>query len=129
VRYGKGRRQREVPLGKKARLALARYLRSHHAEAVFPSKGGASLTPNGLDQALYALYDRACRQHYQGLKLGAHVFRHTFAVRFLEAGGDVYRLSRIMGHSQITTTEGFLRAVTARQARQRSVSPLDSLGA
>lgn len=69
----------------------------------------------------------ASRRHVQGLKRGAYLFRHTFAVRYLEAGGDVYRLSRLMGHSQITTTEGYLRAVTARQARQRSISPLDAL--
>lgn len=129
VRKGKGRRQREVPLGKKARLALARYLHSHQAEVVFCGKGDAPLTPSGLDQALYALYDKAGRRHYQGLKLGAHLFRHTFAVRFIEAGGDVYKLSRLMGHSQITTTEGYLRAHTARQARQGSISPLDMLGA
>ncbi len=129
VRMGKGRRQREVPLGKKARLALARHLRSHAAEAVFPGIGSAPLTPSGVDQILYRLYDKAGRQHYQGLKLGAHLFRHTFAVRFIEAGGDVYKLSRLMGHSQITTTEGYLRAVTARQARHGSISPLDSFGA
>lgn len=129
VRMGKGRRQREVPLGKKARLALARYLRSHTVQAVFPGTGEAPLTIYGLDQLLYRLYDTAGRQHFQGLKLGAHLFRHTFATRFIEAGGDVYKLSRLMGHSQITTTEGYLRAVTARQARHGSISPLDALGA
>lgn len=127
IRHGKGRRQREVPLGKRARLALARLLRSHPHEAVFVGKGSAALTPNGLDQVLYALYDHAGRHHFQDLKLGAHLFRHTFAVRYLEAGGDIYRLSRIMGHSQVTTTEGYLRAFTAKQARQRSISPLDAL--
>jgi len=129
VRKGKGRRQREVPLGKKARLALHRYLRSHEHEAVFPGKGAAPLTPSGINQALYALYDRAGRQHFQGLKLGAHLYRHTFAVNYLAAGGDVYKLSRILGHSQITTTEGYLRAFTARQIREKSLSPLDVLGA
>ncbi|MGZ3583287.1 MAG: tyrosine-type recombinase/integrase, partial [Ktedonobacterales bacterium] len=47
IRKGKGRRQREVPLGKKARLALARYLRSHTVQAVFPGTGEAPLTIYG----------------------------------------------------------------------------------
>lgn len=130
VRHGKGRRQREVPLGKKARLALARYLRSHDADAVFigTNKGkGVPLTPSGLDQILYTLVDRAGRKHFEGLKLGAHLYRHTFAVSYLEVGGDIYRLSRLMGHSQVTTTEGYLRSFTAKQARQGSLSPLDRL--
>lgn len=134
IRHGKGRRQREVPLGKKARLALARYLRSHQSDAVFVgtnrgSGKGVPLTPSGVDQLLYALVDRAGRRHFEGLKLGAHLYRHTFAVNYLEAGGEIYALSRIMGHSEVSTTEGYLRSVTARQVRQRSLSPLDKLGA
>lgn len=132
VRHGKGRRQREVPLGKKARFALARYLRTHAADAVFigTNKGpNVPLTPSGLDQILYALVDRTGRRHFADLKLGAHLYRHTFAVSYLDAGGDIYRLSRIMGHSQVTTTEGYLRAFTATQARRGSISPLDKLGA
>jgi site-specific recombinase XerD len=51
---------------------------------------------------LYRLYDAAGRQDFENLpKLGAHLFRHTFAVSFIQAGGEIYHLSRLMGHSQI----------------------------
>jgi site-specific recombinase XerD len=126
VRHGKGRRQREVPLGVTSRRWLARLLRSHHAPEVFAGPRGP-LTPSGLDQLLERLMTVAGPQHFTGLKRGAHLFRHTFAVRFLEAGGDVYVLSRLMGHSTVSTTEGYLRAVTARQVRQHALSPLDAL--
>jgi site-specific recombinase XerD len=126
VRHGKGRRQREVPLGVTSRRWLARTLRHHAAPEVFQGERGP-LTPSGLDQLLERLMAVAGPQHFTGLKRGAHLFRHTFAVRFLEAGGDVYMLSRLMGHSTVSTTEGYLRAVTARQVRQHALSPLDAL--
>ncbi len=134
VRKAKGRKQREVPLGKKSRQLLARYLHRYRgtkqsAAPLFLGKGDAPLTPSGLDQVLYSLVDEAGREYFEGLKLGAHLYRHTFAVNYLQAGGDVYRLSRLMGHSTISTTEGYLRAFTARQARQGGISPLDALGA
>jgi integrase/recombinase XerC len=122
---GKGRRQREVPLGVTSRRWLARLLRSHQAPEVFAGERGP-LTPSGLDQLLDRLMTVAGPQHFTGLKHGAHLFRHTFAVRFLEAGGDVDMLSRLMGHSTVSTTEGYLRAVTARQVREHALSPLDA---
>lgn len=135
IRKAKGRKQREVPLGKKARQLLARYLHRYRGRVasqsapLFLSKSDAPLTPSGLDQMLYGLVDEAGREFFTGLKLGAHLYRHTFAVRYLDAGGDVYKLSRLMGHSTISTTEGYLRAFTARQARQGGISPLDTLRA
>jgi integrase len=37
-----------------------------------------------------------------------HDLRHAFAVRWLEAGGNIYRLQKHLGHSSIKTTEGYL---------------------
>ena len=43
-------------------------------------------------------------------RLHAHLFRHTFATNFLVHGlGDVYELSRILGHSEIRVTESYLQ--------------------
>jgi site-specific recombinase XerD len=127
VLYGKGRKQREVGLGKKARAALHRYIHRYRPRTedsrVFLAKGGAPLTPEGLDRLLYRLRDRAS---VEGVRVSAHTFRHTFAVRYLEAGGDIYRLARLMGHSSVVVTEGYLKAFNARAARQGG-SVLDSL--
>jgi len=84
------------------------------------------LTPEGLDRLLYRLRDRVGRQHFNGVRVSAHTFRHTYAVRYLEQGGDLYKLSRLMGHSSVVVTEGYLRAFTARAARQGG-SVLDNL--
>ncbi|BAK83265.1 phage integrase [Komagataeibacter medellinensis NBRC 3288] len=37
----------------------------------------------------------------------------TFAIRWLKAGGDIYRLSRHLGHTSVKTTESYLSALTA----------------
>jgi integrase/recombinase XerC/integrase/recombinase XerD len=43
-------------------------------------------------------------------RIRAHLFRHTFATNFLVHGlGDVYELSRILGHGEIKTTEKYLQ--------------------
>ncbi len=128
VREGKGRKQRTVGLGKRARLALARYLRTHTGSHVFIGLRGP-LTPSGLDQTLYALRDLAGQQHFVGVKVSAHTLRRTFAVAYLTAGGGIGHLSRLMGHAQTSTTDLYLKTFTSQQARQAGISPLDSLGA
>ena len=35
-----------------------------------------------------------------------HALRHTFGTRWLQAGGDIYKLSKILGHSSVAVTEG-----------------------
>jgi integrase/recombinase XerD len=56
--------------------------------------------------------------------VGAHVWRHTYAYRYIAAGGDLLRLARLMGHSIVTVTQGYLSAFSAREAR-RGYSVLD----
>lgn len=38
--------------------------------------------------------------------LTPHVLRHTFGTRWLQAGGDIYKLSKILGHASVAVTEG-----------------------
>ena len=128
---GKGRKQRQVALGQKARADLARYLhRARRAPSterhVFLGKRGP-LTPEGLDRLLYKLRDQAGAEHFKGVTVAAHRWRHTHAVKALEAGTDVYILSRQMGYSDVSTTGSYLKALSARQARQLAPSVLDVL--
>lgn len=117
---GKGNKEREVGLIKDARAALYRYIhryRKAHAEerCVFTNQRNQPLTPNGLDQTLYRLRDWA---HVTGVRCSAHTFRHSFAVNYLRATGDLYKLARILGHSTTQVTEIYLRSVTAKDARR-----------
>jgi integrase len=49
------------------------------------------------------LGEGAVRAHVTHLT--PHTLRHTFGTRWLQAGGDIYKLSRILGHSSVAVTE------------------------
>ena len=133
VRRGKGRKGRQTAMGKKARMALNRYLtRERHASDpderhVFLARNGTPLTVDGLDRLLYRLRNAAGREWFEGVSVGAHRWRHTSATRALELGTDLYTVSLGLGHSSLTTTQGYLRAVNAHKLRDHAVSPLDNL--
>lgn len=59
-----------------------------------------------------------------GIKFSAHKLRHTFAVMMLENGGDIFALSKMLGHSDIKTTTIYLRATTAHLQEQIRKNPL-----
>ena len=126
---GKGRKEREVPLGIKSRRLLHEYLKRFRPavtdeDHAFLGHQHEPLSVNALDQMLYRLGRRA---KIKGVRVSAHTWRHTFAINFLAQGGDVYVLSRLMGHESVQVTEVYLRAVQASQARKTSKSVLDNL--
>ena len=45
-------------------------------------------------------------------KSGFHLLRHTFATSYLRNGGDVVRLSIILGHTEVSTTMKYLHLLT-----------------
>jgi integrase/recombinase XerC/integrase/recombinase XerD len=104
---GKGRKERIVPIGLKVCEALREYIlvRPAGGKCLFLSIHKTQLTPGGLAQLMKHL------KHKTGIsRLHAHLLRHTFATNYLIHGfGDVYELSRILGHSDIRTTEGYVQ--------------------
>jgi site-specific recombinase XerD len=129
---GKGRKEREVGLGTKARTILYKYIRRYRnatrtipdtEQHVFISRHSKPLTVSGLNQLLYRLGAWA---HVENVH--AHKFRHTYACNYLLQGGDVFKLSRLLGHTSVQiTTDVYLRAFKARDARQGGGSVLDRL--
>lgn len=125
---GKGRKEREVSLGSKLRISLLRYLRADRKNAnpgdvVFLTQRDEPMNRNTLNQLLYRLRDDAKVK----TRVSAHKWRHTFATRYLLTGGDVYKLSRIMGHTSVSTTERYVRSIQAKDARVGGKSVLDNL--
>lgn len=81
------------------------------------------LTISGLERIIYRLGKWA---KVKGMRCSPHTFRNTFAVNYLKATGDIYKLSRIMGHSGVDVTEGYLKTVKNKEVRN-SVSVADNL--
>jgi len=123
VRGGKGGKDRWVPTGEGVIAAVRLYLDGRTNRPLLVGEGGKRLARFGLRSVLARLKERA------GLKcrVYAHKFRHTFARRYLEAGGDLQSLSEILGHADITTTSRhyacFLR--DGLKAKHRRCSPVD----
>ena len=72
------------------------------------------MTPTGLDKLLYRLRDR---EEIAYVRCSAHTFRHTFAYSYILNGGDILRLSRILGHTSVAVTQEYLKAFSSFEAR------------
>jgi integrase/recombinase XerD len=119
---GKGGQQRMVPVGDRARAALARWLVIRDARGgggaapasrfLFPSGSREGyLTRVRLFQLLRGLAGRA------GLSPDAvspHVLRHAFATHLLEGGADLRVLQTLLGHADIATTQIYTHVDSAR---------------
>lgn len=121
---GKGGRERRVSFGDGVADALGRFLaRWSPADALLTSARGRPLRPAGLRRVI-----ARCGRRAGIAGLHAHRFRHTFALRYLEGGGDVFTLQRLLGHSTLDMVQRYLRLADSHVlAAHRRHSPVDRL--
>jgi integrase/recombinase XerC len=101
VRYGKGGKQRVVPLNLDARRALRDWLKARpqtDIEALFVGKRLEPLQSSGV-QRLLAEYGRRA-----GVEVTPHTTRHTFAKRLVDSGVSLDRVAALLGHASLNTT-------------------------
>jgi len=103
--FGKGRKERVLPIGKSALESLGRYLEKRKKSngdkkaAVLNAKGGR-LTSRGIE-AIIAKY-----AVQTGLKkVTPHTFRHSFATHLLSNGADLKMVQELLGHASLSTTQ------------------------
>src|SRR5262249_46814964 len=111
---GKGEKHRFVPMSFELRKVLYRWLSRHEYALVFPTLQGRRLNQRNLLRDLKVLGNKL---GVTGVRVSFHTFRHTFAVNYLRAGGNIYYLSKILGHSSVTTTEVYLRSLGVEDLR------------
>ena len=107
IAFGKGAKERVVPVGESAENWLNRYLKEVRPamakgrhDVVFVSYRGGGLTRQGFWKLLRN-YGRSA-----GIPdLSPHVLRHSFATHLLEHGADLRAVQVMLGHANITTTQ------------------------
>jgi integrase/recombinase XerD len=130
--FGKGSKERVVPLGRMAREALAawlgpggrpelvpeRWARRGDAEAVFLNARGGRLTRQGA----WGVVRKHGRRVGLDDRLTPHVLRHSCATHLLDHGADVRAVQELLGHASISTTQVYTMVSTERlwQVYQRS---------
>ena len=126
VRHGKGGKQRVVHIGSKAQKALWKYItlyRKSNNDSLFINRNGEPLDAVGIRILIKRLGIKA------KVKVSPHKLRHTFAISYLRAGGDVFSLQYLLGHSTLQMTQRYLQSLNADDAIEahRKFSPLDRL--
>lgn len=109
--FGKGAKERELPLSDKTLEVINVYIQSRTAgdrDPLFATDEGTSLNRHSLRLMLNRIGKRGGVR-----KVHAHRFRHTFAITFLRNGGNVYALQKMLGH---TTLEMCLRYLAIAQS-------------
>lgn len=108
---GKGSKERLVPIGKYAGIALDDYLvrlrpslivkNSHNERALFLNSRGQRLTR----QSAWSTVLKAAKLANLEGQVSPHVFRHSYATHLLDGGADIRVVQELLGHASVTTTQ------------------------
>jgi len=117
---GKGRKERIVPIGRMALVALKEYMK-HRAElllelditqveagALFINGRGRRLSRRTIQRIVQRYLDRATGSEEEGEHrsgMSPHLLRHSFATHMLDAGADLQSVKELLGHATLTSTQ------------------------
>ena len=104
--FGKGSRERLVPLGQTAQKAVHRYIESRpislrRASPLFLNYRSLRLTDRGARLIVNKWVEKAALHQ----KISPHSFRHSFATHLLDRGCDLRSVQEMLGHRNIVTTQ------------------------
>ncbi len=103
--FGKGAKERVVPIGRKAVDALRDYLGGDRGDAdcefVFVSSKGGRL----VRESIWRIVQKHARHAALRGRVYPHALRHSFATHLVEGGADLRYVQEMLGHSKISTTQ------------------------
>ena len=116
--FGKGSKERLVPVGEEALRWLQRYLAGPRAEllkdipceALFPSRRGTQMTRQTFWYRIKIYAERAAIKKH----LSPHTLRHAFATHLLNHGADLRVVQMLLGHSDLSTTQIYTHVAQQR---------------
>jgi integrase/recombinase XerC len=105
---GKGRKERVVPFGRRARHALEAYLplraaQKPRSDALLINARGGRLT----DRFVRKLVAERVRKVALARRVSPHTLRHSFATHLLERGADLRAIQEMLGHESLSTTQRY----------------------
>lgn len=108
--YGKGRKERIVPLGSFAKDALGAYLVRSRPGLAHKGKGNAALFLNTRGaplsrQSAWEIIQRAAKRAGLEGHVSPHTLRHSFATHLLEGGASIRDVQELLGHASVQTTQ------------------------
>jgi len=114
--FGKGHKERLIPIYRQASLVLKEYLAdgrprlAHNSEekALFLNRRGERLTRQGLWQILKGYAKEAGLE----AQVTPHTLRHSFATHMLSGGADLRSVQELLGHANISTTQVYTHLTT-----------------
>jgi len=126
---GKGRKERDIPLGKASALAAARYRRTvqdlEPEDPFFITQYGREMNRRTIYDIVH---DYGLRSGIKGVRCSPHTLRHTGAKLFILSGGDVFSLQRILGHTTMYMVRRYVQLTDIEVRKQHSLhSPGDRL--
>ncbi len=114
IRYGKGQKQRIVPMGPRTAKAILGYIRLRNqmtarSTTLFLVEGGNPMNRRHAHQQIARIAKRAGIEE----SVGPHRLRHTCALWFLRRGGDAFSLQQLLGHATLEMTKRYVSMTAA----------------
>ncbi len=129
--FGKGAKERRLPIGKRLLAALWKYQlyrpqpASGSIDNFFLTQDGWPLTKNRMESIIKKLGRKA---GLQGVRCSPHTFRHTFCIQFLRNGANLFSLQQMTGHSSLEVLRGYVAlAESDLKSAHQKFSPADNL--
>lgn len=114
--FGKGRKERMVPIGDAALKSIRKYVDGRGAwpvkdkSAVFLNKGGRRIT----DRSVRRIVDKHIKSCSMDAKISPHSLRHSFATHLLDRGADLRSVQELLGHMNLSTTQVYTHVTMER---------------
>lgn len=110
--FGKGKKERLVPIGDKALKSIRDYLdkRKHKDRAIFLNKSGTRLSARSVCN----ITEKYIRLTGLRNRISPHALRHSFATHLLNRGADLRAVQELLGHVNLSTTQIYTHMTTEK---------------